>query len=305
MLRNLNLCRVKAGGYRAEMGRMSARVLGLLIVCAALLVAPSVASAEVKGNAAGWRDPASGTLNMTVQATPDGVPLESATASLGGELLDLDEFADGTCTQTCPARAFLDVVTSEVPDGQRELVVWVTDEEGTSTELFRRTITVENTPRPSPCKEKETDPCAVTVNIGSGNFTPQPSPPDGGVAGEAASSCASPQLSMRLASKPLRYRRGVPVLAAGRSYRYAGNLTCRINGRRKPAPRGTEVQVRNRLRGWTISKPTITLRKAGDVVARLAYRSSRVVIFRVRAAGGDVVRVRIPIRVVRVGKGRR
>jgi len=302
MLRNLNLCRVKAGGYRAEMGRMSARVLGLLIVCAALLVAPSVASAEVKGNAAGWRDPASGTLNMTVQATTDGVPLQSATASLDGKQLAHEEFEDGAC---CPARQFLDVNTTQVPDGQRELVVWVTDEEGTSTELFRRTITVENTPRPSPCKEKDTDPCAVTVNIGSGSFTPQPSPPDGGVAGETASSCASPQLSMRLASRPLRYRRGVPVLAAGRSYRYAGNLTCRINGRRKPAPRGTEVQVRNRLRGWTISKPTITLRKAGDVVARLAYRSSRVVIFRVRATGGDVVRVRIPIRVVRVGKGRR
>ena len=62
---------------------------------------------------------------------------------------------------------------------------------------------------------------------------------------------------------------------------------------------------RNRLRGWTISKPSIKLRKAGDVVAHLAYRSSRVVIFRVRATGGDVVRVRIPIRVVHVGKGRR
>jgi hypothetical protein len=95
------------------------------------------------------------------------------------------------------------------------------------------------------------------------------------------------------------------VLAAGRAYRYAGTLTCRINGRRRPALRGTEVQVRNRLRGWTISKPSITLRKAGDVVARLSYRSSRVVIFRVRAAGGEVVRVRIPIRVVSVKKGRR
>ena len=110
---------------------------------------------------------------------------------------------------------------------------------------------------------------------------------------------------MGLASKPLRYRRGVPVLAAGRTYRYAGRLTCRIDGRRRPAPRGTKIQVRNRLRGWTISKPTITLRKAGDVVARLAYRSSRVVIFRIVGAGGEVMRVRIPIRVVHVKKGRR
>jgi hypothetical protein len=109
---------------------------------------------------------------------------------------------------------------------------------------------------------------------------------------------------MALASKPLRRRRGVPVLAAGRAYRYVGTLTCRINGRRRPALRGTQVQVRNRVRGWTISKPSITLRKAGDVVVRLSYRSSRVVIFRVRGAGGEVVRVRIPIRVVRVKKGR-
>jgi hypothetical protein len=165
-------------------------------------------------------------------------------------------------------------------------------------------LEVDNTVRESPCKVDEYT-CELSVQIGSGSISQQPSPPGGGVAGETGSSCASPQLSMRLASKPLRYRRGVPVLAAGRTYRYAGRLTCRIDGRRKPAPRGTQVQVRNRLRGWTISKPSIRLRKAGDVVAHLAYRSSRVVIFRVRAAGGDVVRVRIPIRVVRVNKGSR
>ena len=305
MLRELNLCPVKARGYRALMGRMFARVLGLVVICAALLAAPSVAAAAVTGNAAGWRDPAAGPLNMVVQAVPDGVRLQNASASLGGELLAIDGFADGTCEVTCPARAFLDVDTTQIPDGQRELVVWVTDEQGTQTELLRRTISVENTPPASPCKKKTTGECEVTVDIGSGSINPQPSPPHGPVGGDSGASCASPQLAMRLASKPLRYRRGVPVLAAGRTYRYAGRLTCRIDGRRKPAPRGTEVQVRNRLRGWTVSKPSIELREAGVVVARLAYRSSRVVIFRVRAAGGDVVRVRIPIHVVRVKKGRR
>jgi hypothetical protein len=286
---------------------MSARVMGLLVACAVVLAAPSVASAAVLGNAAGWRDPAAGTFTLTVQATPDGTPLHSAAASLGGVLVDPYEFDDGACSESCPARATLDVNTTKVPDGQRELVVWVTDDNGKATELLRRMITVENNPRPTPCKPKlhVTDPCIVDVAIGSGSITPQPSPPGGPVGGEEGPSCASPRLSMRLASKPLRYRRGVPVLAAGRSYRYAGELTCRINGRRKPALRGTEIQVRNRLRGWTISKPAITLRKAGDVVARLAYRSSRVVIFRVRGTGGEVVRVRIPIRVVRVKKGRR
>jgi hypothetical protein len=276
---------------------MFARVLGLAVTFAVLLMAPSVASAAPQGNAAGWRDPAAGLMSLTVQATPDDTPLQNASATLGGELLAREGFADGTCQESCPARVILDVDTTEVPDGQRELVVWVTDEDGTSTELLRRTITVDNAPRIfTPI---------VTVQIGSGAINPQPSPPDGPIGGDSGPSCASPRLSMKLDSRPLRYRRGVPVLAAGRSYRYAGELTCRINGRRRAAPRGTEVQVRNRLRGWTISKPSITLRKPGEVVARLAYRSSRVVIFRVRAAGGDVVRVRIPIHVVRVKKGRR
>jgi hypothetical protein len=107
-------------------------------------------------------------------------------------------------------------------------------------------------------------------------------------------------LSMRLADRPLRFRRGVPVLKRNKVYRYAGRLTCRINGARRPAPRGFEVQVRNRLRGaWTVTKPSVSVRKAGEIVARLAYRSSRVIIFRVRGAAGDVARVRIPIRVVR------
>jgi hypothetical protein len=105
---------------------------------------------------------------------------------------------------------------------------------------------------------------------------------------------------MRLAQRPLRFRRGVPVLLRNRVYRFAGRLSCRINGARRGAPRGMAVQVRHRLRGrWTVTKPTIHVRKAGEIVARLAFRSRRVVIFRVRGAGGNVVRVRIPIRVVR------
>ena len=191
----------------------------------------------------------------------------------------------------------LAVDTNDVADGERLLVVTISDVNGAQKEILRQMITVDNRPNVSTP--------TVTVQIGSGPYNPPSSPPGGGVGGESAPSCVSPRLSIGLAQRPLRYRRGVPVLAAGRTYRYAGRLTCRINGQRRPAPRGTEVQVRNRLRGWTISKPSITLRKAGDVVARLAYRSSRVIVFRVRAAGGEVVRVRIPIRVVSVKKGRR
>ena len=306
--RELNLCRGKLRGYRDLMGRMFARVMGPLVVCIAVLALPSAAAADVQGSAAGWRDPAAGKMTLAVQAVPDAVPLQNASASLGGKLVAHKGFADGTCNTTCPARIDLPVDTTEVTDGVRELRVWVTDQQGTTTELLRRDISVENAPRPSPCQvpREEDDPCIVDVQIGSGSISPQPSPPGGGpVRPDAGPSCASPRLSIGLASKPLRYRRGVPVLAAGRVYRYVGRLTCRIGGQRRPAPRGTQVQVRNRVRGWTISKPSIELRKAGDVVARLAYRSSRVVIFRIVGAGGEVVRVRIQIRVVHVKKGRR
>jgi len=109
---------------------------------------------------------------------------------------------------------------------------------------------------------------------------------------------------MFLAQSPLRIRRGVPVLAAGRRYRYLGRLTCRVNGRRRPAPQGTRIEIRNRLRGRTFVKPGVKVRKNGLIVTKLAYPSSRVIVFRARAASGELVRVRIPIRVVRVKRGR-
>ena len=324
MLRELNLCAGKQRGYRALMGGMFRRVLGLTIACAAVLVAPSPAAAAPTGIVAGWRDPVEGPMKLTVSATPDRVTnaaLSSATATLGNLPAVTALFEDGTCSKTCPATVDLPVDTGQrtpapekrliLPDGLHTLVVTIKDVNGDTAEIMRKVILVDNDKPASPCKEQtppEVTPlaCTVEVAIGSGAITPQPSPGGGGsVGGESGPVCASPRLSMGLASKPLRYRRGVPVLAAGRAYRYAGTLTCRINGRRRPALRGTQVQVRNRVRGWTISKPSIKLRKAGDVVARLSYRSSRVVIFRVRGAGGEVVRVRIPIRIVSVKKGRR
>jgi hypothetical protein len=310
MLRELNLCAGEHRGYRAQMGRMLGRVMGLGVVLAAMLVAPSVASAAANGSVAGWRSPANGEMDLTILAVPDQAALRSATATLGN-LSSTESFVDGTCSTSCPAQLVLPFNThGAFPAnffGERELVVTLEDVNGERSEILRRTITIDHREvDPTPCPSASPFHCALTIQIGSGAISPQPSPDGGGdVGGDSGPVCASPRLSMALASKPLRRRRGVPVLAAGRAYRYAGTLTCRINGRRRPALRGTEVQVRNRLRGWTISKPSITLRKAGDVAVRLRYRSSRVVIFRVRGAGGEVVRVRIPIRVVQVKKGRR
>jgi hypothetical protein len=283
---------------------MFRRVSGLLLACAAALLAPSIAGAAPTGSVAGWRSPVTGPMELTVWANPDDVALHSATATLGGVTFPAAPFRNRNCEGLCPAEALIDVNTDDVPDGARELVVTVLDADGQTHRLRLPQeplmLTVDNAERVSPCKVRDDAPCTVTVQIGSGTIFPQPSPPGGGpVRPGAGPSCVSPRLSMRLAQKPLRYRRGVPVLAARRVYRFAGRLTCRIDGRRRPAPRGTKVQVRNRLRGWTIAKPSIELRKAGEIVARLAYPSSRTVIFRVRGAGGELVRVRIPIRVVR------
>jgi hypothetical protein len=298
--RELNLCAGRGPDYRALMGRMPARVLGPLVVLAVGLAVPAVASAAPNGSVAGWRSPLAGTMHVAVQATPDpvtGAALRSATATMPGYAVS-ESFGDGTCSQVCPATVVLAVHTVDphtkqinVTNGDHWLEVTIEDVTG-AKKILRQMITVDNTPlvnRPT-----------VTVQIGSGTIAPPSSPPGGGDPPGPGPTCRAPRLSMRLADKPLRFRRGVPVLKRGKAYRYEGKLTCRVDGRRRPAPRGMEVQVRNRLRaGWTVVKPSVEVRKAGEIVARLAYSSSRTIIFRVRGAGGEVVRVRIPIRVVR------
>jgi hypothetical protein len=276
--------------------------MGLWLTCAAVLLAPAVADAAPTGSVAGWRSPLADAMTLTIWANPDGVPLVSATATLGGVKFPAGAFTNRNCTGLCPAEATIKVDTFDdvngtwiVPDGPQQLVVTILDANGDTHPLRMPQeplfLVVDNT--------KPDYRSTVTVSVGSGASTPNPSPPGGPVGGEEGPVCRSPMLSMRLAERPLRFRRGVPVLKRGRTYRYAGRLTCRINGARRGAPRGMEVQVRNRLRGWTLTKPSVHVRKQGEIVARLAYRSSRVIIFRVRGANGDVARVRIRVRVVR------
>ncbi len=85
---------------------------------------------------------------------------------------------------------------------------------------------------------------------------------------------------MFLAQRPLRIKRGVPVLAAGRKYRFRGRLTCLIEGRRKAAPRGTLVQVRDRRKGRTIERPAARVKTGGALVVKIAHRRSCTVVFR-------------------------
>jgi hypothetical protein len=188
-------------------------------------------------------------------------------------------------------------VTSTKADGIHRLEVVLVNDRGGRFE-WERDIEIDNTPPVSTP--------VVTVSVGSGNIVLSP-PPDDGQTGPHGTprGCAAPHLAMFLRDDPLRVRRRVPVLARGRKYRFTGRLTCRVNGRRRPARRGTEVQVRNRVNGHTITKRSLRVRGKGMIVARLAYRTSRVIVFRVRGADGRLVRVKIPIRVVKVKRGRR
>jgi hypothetical protein len=274
----------------------------LIAAVAALLTLPAAAQAEVHGAVGGLRDPAAGTLQLNVRVTETtGVGVRRASAMLGGHLLDSQYFADPACASgVCPTVATVDlaVPTTAVPDGTARLEVTVEDATGTVTHVVDQTITVVNKPVVS-------NP-TVVVSVGGGAKNPQSGPngPGGPAGPSGTDGCRSPRLSMFLAQRPLRIKRGVPVLAAGRKYRFRGRLTCLVEGRRKAAPRGTLVQVRDRRNGRSIERPAARVKTGGAVVVKLAHRRSCSVIFRVRGAGGHLVSVRIPIRVVRA-KGAR
>ena len=280
------------------MDRMVTRVTGLWLGCVVALLAPAIASAAPTASVGGLRSPASGTLELTVQAVSD-VELVSATAELDGQTVDTGFFEAGACLSgsevACPAVVQLTVpVTKEVvANGLHTVRITVLDVSG-ATFVRESEITVDNTVIPN-------NP-VVVVSVGSGSLNPSPPPgpvgPDEPPAGAPA--CRSPRLSMFLDERPLRYRRGVPVLKAGRKYRFEGGLSCVVNGRRHPAKRGTLVQVRNVVRGFTIFKPALKVGRNGRLVANLRFNSSRVLVFRVMGASGTIVRVRIPLRVAGV-----
>jgi hypothetical protein len=274
----------------------------LLAAAVAVLTLPASAQASTFGAVGGVRDPASGVLELTVQAVENqGIGLRRATATLAGRPLATATFAEPDCLPgVCPAvgTVFLDVPTYDFPDGPARLEVTVEDAAGSVTHVVDQRVTIDNTP--------PTSTSTVTVSIGAGAKKPQTGPGGpGGPAGPSdTSGCASPRLSMFLAQRPLRIKRGVPVLAAGRKYRFRGRLTCIVDGRRKAAPRGTLVQVRDRRNGRTIERPAARVKLGGAIVTKLAHRRSCTVVFRIRGAGGHLVSVRIPIRVVRA-KGAR
>lgn len=108
---------------------------------------------------------------------------------------------------------------------------------------------------------------SVTVEVGSTATTVAEAP--------EAPAC---ELTMALAQRPLRWRKSTPVLAAGRTYRFAGRLLC--DG--APAPAGTTVDAGE--------AGTFAVGDRGRINARVAYRGARAIEF---AAQGATVRIAV------------
>ena len=267
-----------------------------------LLAAAPAARADVHGAVGGVRDPAAGVVELTVLASEDdGVGLRSASAVLGGERLAAADFADPACLPDahdpeagCPGSGSVSLLidTAEVVDGAQRLEVLVEDGAGGVTHLVDRAITIANTPIPWQS--------TVTLTLGSGparpgsTVSPSGAPPVPG----GKPPCSAPRLSIFLAQRPLRVRHGIPVLARGRLYRFEGRLTCRSGGRRHPRRAGHRrgAAPRRRAAGpW--SSRSLKARRDGRLVRMAEPAGSRVLVFRVHAADGRIVRVRIPIRV--------
>jgi hypothetical protein len=293
------------------------------------------------GNVGGWTDPASGTLNLQVQASDAGVGLKSATAFLNGTpgpsvsfvakplpegqqrpaednekcedltpsdpSIDLaygavgqdDDVNDGPIECLNRGTAIVPVDTKSVPDGKNYTIrVEVTDWAGNTTVVMPETPTevLNNVNLGTNTQDLQIGTAGIVTQQPS---TQTPGGSSGGVAGAIAQQCRSPRLSMLLAERPLRVRRGTPILKIGKRYRFAGRLTCVINGRRRSAPKRTRIDFFNDLGRRTIEKPGTTVYSKGRIRFIVAYRTSRTLIFRFTNSDGQRSQVRIRIRVAR------
>jgi hypothetical protein len=256
-------------------------VVSLLVAALLLAAGTPAAMAATTGAVGGVRDPAAGTLDLSVQASEhDGAGLRSAAVYLAGELLDAQPFADPACGPgTCPAvgTVALNAPTDGVADGPQRLEITVEDGAGTVTHLVDRTITVANT---SP-----TYTSSVTLTIGSGTTTgPSGTTPDppGGVGGDA-SGCASPRLTVVLAKR------------TGKRHRFTGRLTCLVGSRRVPAARGTPIGLRHWAKGKIRHHAVLRVGAKGRFTVLIRVAARRTLAFRARSATGKIIRVRIPV----------
>jgi hypothetical protein len=288
--------------------------IGLAICAAALVLAPGARAADPPTGAvtSSWHSPAGNPTDSAGNPTPPGTPesmpftvtahsaqgganLGRATLTVGSTSVSADLCPTaGSCTD---GTATLPFSTAGFADGTYDLRVVVADVDGNSA-------TVLDDPDFQIWNNRPAGSATATLSVGSG--VPAPAPggggSSGGVRGASAGSCTSPRLSMVLDQKPLRIRHGVPVLVAGKRYRFTGRLTCVINGRRVSAPKRTRIDLRAIVGGSSVPKGSTTVGTKGSIVFRIASQSPRTLEFRFTGLNGKVTRVRIKIETVHVKK---
>jgi len=253
------------------------------------------------GGVDNWHNPAGGTLPLVVHGTagPGGAHLDKAAVLIDGATVN-------TGTIVCDAspcdvgKAPVDLDTTKFADGLHHLTITVSDTAGHVGTVFDYpSFEIDNTP-PS-------NSSTATLTIGSDVSIPPPSNNGGnggkgGVLGGSAASCASPKLSMLLAQKPVRVKKGVAVLYRGKSYRFTGRLTCVVRNKRVSAPKKTKIQLFAIVKGKSASKGKATVGSGGKITIKISAPSSRTLEFRFTNADKKVSRVRIKVQVVKAPK---
>jgi hypothetical protein len=269
--------------------------VGIALLAACFAAAPARAADGPPDVAVGWADHARGPLRLDIHATAHGAALQTATVLLDGAPVSSGPL---DCDPGCQVGSVLVTLdTTNYTDGIHHLVVTVSDAAGLSTSR-EENVEIDNA---------DHNHTTATLTIGSDVTIPQPSGPGGnnnggGVLGGSATSCASPKLSMLLAQKPVRIKKGVAVLYRGKQYRFTGRLTCVVRGKRVSAPKKTKIQLFAIVKGKSVSKGGATVGSGGKITIRTAATSSRTLEFRFTNADKKVSRVRIKVQTVKAPK---
>lgn len=262
---------------------------------------------------------AAGPMNVEVRATDLGVGLDRTELYIDGTHVDTQAYVeeDGRgehCTDLTPDDGVVDlpidndclpngvevlsVNTNNFPDGDHTVTVKLYDAAGNVFEppsAKDRVVRITNHP--------DLGSSSAQLNIGSGNTqSPQGGNNNGGsggVAGQTATSCNSPRLSMELSQKPERVSKGTPVLKYGKRYRFRGRLTCLVGTKRRSAVRTTPIQLLNTIGKKTYVKGGATVRTNGQITIILAYKSTRTLVFRYTNPDGRRSQVRMKVLVTK------